>query len=338
MNNHAGSLLGLALGATVFASAATASSAAPELAASPPDECRIPTSSGAEVSPKGSSSGSCMLSENRTVQDEATQGITDLASAHYQDAWERFQRAYRCTELPTLAFLSARALEGLGKWVEASDWYLQTVHLDPTVGASGAESLETQQAAQSQARESLTDLLSRIFRWTIAIHGGAPAGVELSVDDAALPLSCLGRPLFVNPGEHDAALYAHGKTIGKREILNARERKTTTLEWPSRPTTMAWSFLATGVLGLAAGGIAGIVALDRYHSLSERCPNHSCQPSEYGALDDYNRSRTVFMIAVPIGLAAGAAGGFLLLRAEPLVPVRVGAMISPTHVGVRAEF
>ncbi len=99
--------------------------------------------------------------------------------------------------MPTLAVNQARALVKLGKWVAASELYLEATRIprDKTWQS-------TQTDAQKDAEREREALLPRIPRLTVVVKGTAPTEVEVSIDGTPLPIALIGTEQLQDPGVH----------------------------------------------------------------------------------------------------------------------------------------
>jgi Tfp pilus assembly protein PilF len=59
-------------------------------------------------------------------------GVEEFQGGQYESARAKLEKAYRVLKAPSLGLWSARALEKLGKLVEASERYLEVTRLSPS--------------------------------------------------------------------------------------------------------------------------------------------------------------------------------------------------------------
>src|SRR5262245_51778251 len=113
------------------------------------------------------------------ARDLADQGLAAYEARRFGEAAEKLARAYAIVKLPTLGLYTARSLVELGKWVEASELYLETTRLDASSGVQA-----TQEQAKRDAAREREALLPRIPRLTVELRGASPADARVTVDGA----------------------------------------------------------------------------------------------------------------------------------------------------------
>lgn len=153
--------------------------------------------------------------------------ISEEALEHYRgERWEEalrgFDKAQTLVKMPTLALFSARCLERLGRWVEASERYRLALALgiDPKLTPVQQDG---QRAAQVEARAARGRLAPRIPTLAIALDGAIEPGDVVRVDGAALPREQLAVRRLLDPGRHQIAL-VRGGAILDSAVIELRER------------------------------------------------------------------------------------------------------------------
>jgi len=132
-----------------------------------------------------------------SARELAKQGLEAYDAGRYEEAADKLGKAYQVVRVPTLAVNQARALVKLGRWVGASELYLEATRIprDKTWQS-------TQLDAQKDAEREREELLPRIPRLTVAIKGTAPTEVEVSSDGTSLPVALIGTEQLQDPGVH----------------------------------------------------------------------------------------------------------------------------------------
>jgi tetratricopeptide (TPR) repeat protein len=106
----------------------------------------------------------------------ANDAAADYDGGHYEQAKEKFQRAYDTAQVPTLALRLARAEIKLGHLVVANELLRQAGRLEKNELWVGS----AQQDAQKQAAQELAELQPQIPRVVIRIRNGQRSrGVQL---------------------------------------------------------------------------------------------------------------------------------------------------------------
>jgi hypothetical protein len=132
-----------------------------------------------------------------SARELAKQGLQAYDAGRYEEAADKLAKAYQVVHVPTLAVNQARALVKLGKWVAASELYLEATRIprDKTWQS-------TQTDAQKDAEREREELLPRIPRLTVVVKGTAPTEVEVAIDGTSLPVALIGTEQLQDPGVH----------------------------------------------------------------------------------------------------------------------------------------
>jgi len=278
----------------------------------------------------------------------------DFATAH-----DKLEKAYAILKVPTLGLWSGRALVQVGKWVEASERFLEVTSLQVPSGDIGL-----QKQAQVDAAVELKTLTPRVPLVTVAVEGASLADCSVSVDGQPVASSLLSAGRLMNPGKHLIEA-RHGSDQARTELTVAEgERSTAVLKFaaapppavvvvppaappPARETTAGagslqrtwgWVALGAGGVGLVVGGITGGIALGKKGELDDNanCRDDRCAPSESDAVDSYNAMTTASSIGFIAGGAFATIGVVLLVTAPS--GAQTQAYIGPQSVGVRGRF
>jgi hypothetical protein len=315
-----------------------------------------------------------LSSAARSEQDDATKATArDLAqraaiaydSNDYQTAQDLFRRAYALVPAPTLSVREARALEKLGRWVEAVEAYVRTLRSE-----LGPDAPEVFEKAQREAREELARLRPRVPRLKVVLEGAAASrSVIVTLDGRPLRPALIGVDTLADPGQHtvDAAA-PDGKHSTEVVTLAEAESKTVVLrissaglasessvppkrapdvvanhapEPPSNQRTWGIAALGIGIAGVGVGAVTGLLAADRHASAELRCPGDRCVEGSAGA-DDVEAFRTLRTASI-IGYVTGVIGigvGTTLLLTAPPKPKKSGIrpLIGPNSVGATGWF
>ena len=123
------------------------------------------------------------------------QGVTLYGQGDYAGATERLESAYAVVHVPTLGLWAGRALEKLGKLVEASQRYREVMLFAVT-----RRDPEVFRTAQADAKQAFDALAGRISQLSVELVGANAREVSLAIDGKAVPSALAGYALPVNPG------------------------------------------------------------------------------------------------------------------------------------------
>ena len=300
-----------------------------------------------------------------TALSLAAEGNFALKSGDFATAEDRFRRADSLVHAPTLVIDHARALAGLGRYVEAQE----RLELVLREGVADSAPLVWKRALQD-ARQ-LVDVVTPKVGWlTITVRG--PKEPRVTMDGAQVPVAALGVRRATDPGSRrisaSAPDYAPAEVTvsmpegGERAVmleleLDSGAHKRAALapqpqldvlgesrQTRKRSNTIAYAVLGLGGTGLVVGTLTGVVFLRKHSDLASKCRDASnCQ--QPGLINESNRYGTVSGISLGVGLASTVAGLWLLLsnngNAEPLArpnPVAVIPYVSNGHFGLKGSF
>jgi hypothetical protein len=127
-------------------------------------------------------------------------GVEAYDSGDYAAASAKLEESFGLLRVPSLGLWSARALVGLGRWVEAEQRYGVVAEL--TVGANDPP---VQRAAQDDARRERAELQRRLPSLRVHVSGAAVDEVSVSVDGGPRSSAELATALRVDPGRHEVS-------------------------------------------------------------------------------------------------------------------------------------
>jgi hypothetical protein len=285
-------------------------------------------------------------------------GVEAYQANDFATATDKLEKAYAILKVPTLGLWAGRALVQTGKWIEASERFLEVTSLQVPAG-----DVAVQKQAQADAAVELRTLTPRVPLVTVAAEGAELADCNVTIDGQPVASSLLSAGRLMNPGKH-LIEGRHGGERSHTEITVAEgERATAILKFaapqpplvaapppppPSaRETTAApgsaqrtWGFVALGAggVGLVVGGITGGIALGKKNDIdaNANCRDNRCAPSEADQVDSYNALRTVSSVGFIAGGVLAAAGVVLLVTAPSGASAQ--AFLGPQSLGVRGRF
>jgi tetratricopeptide (TPR) repeat protein len=133
-------------------------------------------------------------SQARAIGEE---GLSLYDQGMYVDALDRFEKADAMIHAPTLGLMAARSLEKLGRFVEASERYLQVTRID--IDAKASDVWKQSIVAATKEREAL---LPRIPSLEIIIEGAGSKGATVRIDGRPIPQAMVGVRSPIDPGVH----------------------------------------------------------------------------------------------------------------------------------------
>lgn len=292
-------------------------------------------------------------SKRAAAKELGQEAIQDFEDGDYEEALDKFQRAYTSVKAPSLGRWTALTLIKLGRLVEAAQRYLDVTRLPVNVGDS-----ELQLEAKRASAKERTELLARIPRLRVRVGGIAPDDVEVKVNGTSWSEARLGEEQLVNPGDYEAVGKSSEETVAKTTTLVEGDTKELILQFhpvagasgapraasrkkaavpeaaadesaPTEPmqdegsgawsgaalrSKAMWAALGVGVVGLGVGAATGVMLMPRKRDLENGdCLGGACGPIEHDKVDEYNRLRTISSAGFIVGGVFSAVGVGLLL-------------------------
>jgi tetratricopeptide (TPR) repeat protein len=291
------------------------------------------------------------------------EGVAAYKRGAYTEALEQLDRAYQVVSAPSLALWSARTLVKLGRWVEASDRYLQATRLETSTG-----NVAIQTKAKQDAQQELAELRSRLPHLEVAITGVPAQDVSLTLDGTSLPAALVGTRIPIDPGRH----HFEGRFDEQVQTLEivAVERQVAPVRLQFRPATatvvptpeaavpspapiadsgpapakpssssvraIGWVAIGVGSAAVAVGALTGLMAVNQHANLEQYCKAGSCYRDKAGEVEDYNSLRSTSTVAFVAGGVIGATGLVLVLTAPTRDP-SLSLVVAPRGVALRGE-
>lgn len=296
-----------------------------------------------------------------TAQDFATksaarklgeEGIALFEKKQYAEALEKFNLAEQIVPAPTLGLRAARCLVQLGRFVEASERYLEVTRI--TLPQS--QITPAFRKAQADAVLEREDLLPLIPSLTITITGPMDATTMVFVDGEQVPTALVGQKQPIDPGVHEIEVRRKDTSIKKKVDIVIKENEKATLDLPPLPAPkgpeldpklrmIAWIGMGVGAGGTIAFAVNGSLAVSKERDLVKACGDErECLPQFHKDVDTYDMVR----YATTAGIVAGVVGfgvGIPLLILKPTLKPKKDALIpmwtpivGPGVVGVRGTF
>ncbi|HET9933998.1 MAG TPA: hypothetical protein VFQ35_25015 [Polyangiaceae bacterium] len=285
----------------------------------------------------------------------AAEGYEALQRKDYATAEDRFRRADKLVHAPTLIVDLARSLTGLGRLVEAYEYY----ELVLREGVSPNTPWSWQKAYRDAERE-LEQIKPRLSWLTINV--GGPRKPVVFIDGRRVPSAAVGVPRAVNPGLRMVAARARGFASKQRQIMVAEGQHETLelnlepkpegspeepepvevevldelppprLETPGAQRTIGYVALTVGGVGLIVGGVSSVLVLRTRSELARNCPTQVCDPATSPQRSDFQQDlnryslfKTAATVSLITGVVGVAAGTYLLFSKGGSPHVESGA-------------
>jgi hypothetical protein len=250
---------------------------------------------------------------------------------------------------------------GIGTEFDLADCYEHTARpahayrLFEEVAKIARASGKAERAAASAARQAALE--TRVARLNITSKNPVD-GLVVSLDGDVVAAADLGRPRPIEAGDHTLEASAPGRTSWRKvvhvdpsakvdvslpplgPIATATPSQPAPSPGPSGQRTVAIVVGAVGIVGLAAGAVAGGLSLASHDSAQHDCPGATCPTSNPG-FSTWHQA----VVAGNVSTVAFAAGGGLLAGAAVLwltAPnpnrVTVGLVVQPGEVGLQGRW
>jgi hypothetical protein len=296
--------------------------------------------------------------DRETARGLGSQGIQALDAHDYPTAERACGGAYALVRAPTVGICWARALEGLGRLIDARDIFVEVTHLparpdEPPVFTSARDDAQTE--AEALAR--------RVPTVTLVISGPSDAApLRVTLDGATVKSETARLPRKVNPGSHTVSVSTPGfeRATTQITIAEGENRRVEVLLHPSgevagpeavarhtetrgaSPPVLAIVAGGVGLAGIVVGVAAGVVGSSKHSTISGECDvaNGTCPPSAARDLDAFHSLRTVSTVGYVVGALGLVAGGvlFFALPTSKESPASTGVYVGPASCGLAGAF
>jgi len=285
------------------------------------------------------------------------QGVADMEAGRFEKACPAIEASHRLEPMPGTLFALAECEAQRGRIATAMRYYAEYAALYRTFTA--AKKREQRERATT-SDEQLRKLDGLVPRLTLRLPEGAGSDVVVERDGDVVAELSLGTAITVDPGEHVVTTQvAGGPEVEHRIGLSAGESKTLELTvkrehatapklvpsaaplavsanpWVAPPDlrpwrAVTWSAGAVGLVGLAVGAVAGVLALEQHGVMKEHCQQDGddtwrCNPAGSIARARLATFGTVSTVGFVSG-GLGAAVGVALFAVTPAVAAPQGVV------------
>lgn len=305
--------------------------------------------------------------DRASARSLASEGYDALERKDYATAVDRFRHADALVHAPTIGVDLARALIGLGRYVEAYERYQLIIREGAPKGAPASW-----KQAVEDAQKEVGELEPRLS-WVV-IHVMGPLDPQVTIDGDDVPEGALGARRAADPGKRTIRATAEGFEPNQQTItLKEGQQQVVTLVLqrsasPRPPTpasnerpeknakpahvsrTPAWIAFGVGGAGVVFGSVTGIVFLDAHSELASKCPTGTCSSDDADEVrhltsvrSRYRTFGTLSGIGWGIGVGGAVTGLVLLLTdsaAEQASSQRAALwpVVGPSEIGMAGRF
>jgi hypothetical protein len=299
--------------------------------------------------------------DRATARALALEGHSALKTKDFNTAVDRFSRADALVHAPTLVVDWARALQGLGRYVEAHEKYELVLRegVDSSAPKSWLRALE-------EAKKELDALKPRLGWVTVVLQDPTEASVR--IDGVLVPPAAVGVKRAADPGFPEVSVSAPGyapfkQTLtvgpGEEKSIQVTLRKLPPSAAPSGPPTdgayrprqksntrrtLAYVTLGAGGVGVLTWGVTGALFLQAHSQLEDKCQDSACWHSQASRIRRYHLFGYVAGASAAVGVAGLGTGLVLLLtepKSKPLqdsAKLRVRPLIGLGTIGAEGTF
>jgi hypothetical protein len=259
-------------------------------------------------------------------------GIEAFNAGNYVVACRSLSESYRLDPQLGALFTEATCEMRAGKLATAAKHYLDFI---TRVDSLPPETRERQQERRAVAAQQRTALLPRIPTLRVELRGQSSVRPRLTLNGDLLSEDSLNIDLPLDPGDQileqrtpagAAAVKRITLAPGEHQMLVIQLAEaappltqpspaSTKQDRPSR-SVLPYVLGGAGLVGLAVGGVAGMMAIGQKSVVNDACDGTSCTQRGLTAADAGKRDALVSTIGFGVGIVGLSAGLVLLLTAS----------------------
>jgi tetratricopeptide (TPR) repeat protein len=165
-----------------------------------------------------------------TARAIGEEGLSYFDQGMYIDALDRFERADAIIHAPTLGLMAARSLEKLGRFVEASERYLQVTRME--IDAKSSDIWKQAIVSAGKEREALQPRIPSI---EIVLEGEGAKGASVRIDGRPVPQAMVGVRTPIDPGLHRVEARGAGNATAAFERVTVAEKESARIVLTLKP-------------------------------------------------------------------------------------------------------
>lgn len=262
-------------------------------------------------------------------------GLNEMQAGDYAAGCPKLAESYRLDPLPGALFTLAECEAAWGKVATAIEHYQSFV--DGLTALPPARRRRFDERRRL-ALEKLAALSATAPELALEVSRAAPPNLVIHLNGEQVEPASYGVVRKVDPGEYHFSAVLDGEPQWERNVVLAlSESVRVQVPWPLverapsvEPPRLAapdgsplrkWFYAtgAVGVAGLAAGAVAGGLALAKKNVLDEHCTDRRCDARGHDAAGAAQRAALASTLGFAVGLAGAAAATtlfFLQRRAD----------------------
>ncbi len=316
---------------------------------------RVRNALGGAVLIAASLAGSLAHADNTLESDQFfSKGMEAMGANNYALACPLLQRSVDLKPRAGALFQLGDCYDRGGRPASAVAVYSRALSFIGNLPPEEAGS-ETNVARVTHIKDRLAVLKPIIPTVTLMLPAGLPPGTTVKLDGRELPLETLGLPWEVDPGEHIVvAQIPGGPEATTKFAIQINEKKSVEVQVLAKPAdpppnpnpnpnpnpahdtgtssgapTAAYVVGGIGVVGLAVGSIAGIIALSKSGTVKDNCVETICNQQGYDAATSAKGAATISTVGFVIGIIGVTVGTILYLSAPKADATQQTALVVP---------
>jgi hypothetical protein len=282
--------------------------------------------------------------DRETARSLMEQGHDLYDKKEFKEALKRFKAANDIMHVPSTALWTAKAQAQLGLLVEARDTIAAMRRMPEKPNDP-----KPFKDARNEASQLDDQLSTRVAALTIVLKGAPPGdNPTVTIDELQVPSTVVGLPRSVDAGHHVVAIKS--PTAQGQAEVDVKEGEQKQLEVsldaiappapppapdqgaqtqpeeppaPVRshaPTVLTWIGIGLAGAGAIAGGVTGVMSMQKTSTIKNDCPGGVCGANDYATLDSAN----TLAVVSDIGFGVAGAGAILAV-----VTLLVGHDVAP---------
>jgi hypothetical protein len=286
-------------------------------------------------------------------------GLSEMQAGDYDSGCPKLAESYRLDPLPGALFTLAECEAAWNKQATAIEHYQAFVDGLTALPAARRNRFDER---RRMALQKIAALSATAPELTLVLAPGAAESLVVKRNGELVDPSSYGVSRKVDPGAYVFSAELDGQAQWERSVvLAASDRVQVEVPWPlqeapapspappaasepvaaRRSPLRPWFYAsgAVGIAGIAAGAIAGGLALGKKNVIEQRCPDRQCDAQGHDAVESGQRAALASSVGFALGIAGAAAATtlfFLERRADARAAAGSSRALRPALLQVRA--